>query len=229
MLTVHHLNKSRSHRILWLFEELGLSYDVIYYQREKTMLAPESLKKIHPLGKSPIITDGALTLAESGAIIDYAEDRYDSAHLLSPRDSHGDDWVRYRYWLHYAEGSLMPLLVMKLIFGMLGKPPVPLLVRPIGAAMGRGVAQKYLDPQLLNHGRYLENHLGQHPWFAGERFSAADIQMSFPLEGMASRVGIEGYPAIRAYLDKLQQRPAYQRAKIREQQPSPAPVPNPNQ
>ncbi len=218
MITVHHLNKSRSHRILWLLEELDLPYDVIYYQREKTMLAPESLKRVHPLGKSPIITDGGLTLAESGAIIDYVEDRYDSAYLLAPQDTHGDSWIRYRYWLHYAEGSLMPLLVMKLIFGMLGKAPVPLLVRPVGAALGKGVQQKYVDPQLLAHSRYLENHLSQHPWFAGERFSAADIQMSFPLEGLASRVGIDGYPALQAYLAKLQQRPAYQRAKKREQQ-----------
>ncbi|WP_413736099.1 glutathione S-transferase [Sodalis sp. RH21] len=218
MITVHHLNKSRSHRILWLLEELDLPYDVIYYQREKTMLAPESLKRVHPLGKSPIITDGGLTLAESGAIIDYVEDRYDSAYMLAPQDTHGDGWIRYRYWLHYAEGSLMPLLVMKLIFGMLGKAPVPLLVRPVGAALGKGVQQKYVDPQLLTHSRYLENHLSQHPWFAGERFSAADIQMSFPLEGLASRVGIDGYPALQAYLAKLQQRPAYQRAKKREQQ-----------
>lgn len=218
MLTVHHLNQSRSHRILWLLEELGLPYDVMYYRREKSMLAPEALKKVHPLGKSPIITDGALTLAESGAIIDYIEDRYDSAFLLTPQDSRSDEWVRYRYWLHYAEGSLMPLLVMKLIFGMLGKAPVPLLARPIGAAVGKGVSHKYLDPQLLTHSGYLENHLSLHPWFAGERFSAADIQMSFPLEGLASRVGITGYPALQAYLDKLQRRPAYQRAKIREQQ-----------
>ncbi|MEA9392883.1 glutathione S-transferase [Acerihabitans sp. TG2] len=217
MITVHHLNQSRSHRILWLLEELDLPYDVTYYQREKNMLAPESLKRIHPLGKSPIITDGELTLAESGAIIDYVEDRYDSAHLLSPADSHDDSWVRYRYWLHYAEGSLMPLLVMKLIFGMLSKPPVPWLARPIGAAVGKGVSQKYLDPQLLTHCRYLESHLSQYPWFAGERFSAADIQMSFPLEGLAARVGINGYPALQAYIDKLRQRPAYQRAKKREQ------------
>ncbi|WP_413721878.1 glutathione S-transferase [Sodalis sp. RH24] len=222
MLSVHHLNKSRSHRILWLLEELDLPYDVFYYQRDKHMLAPETLKIIHPLGKSPILTDGALTLAESGAIIDYVLDRYDGAFLLAPQDSRSEEWVRYRYWLHYAEGSLMPLLVMKLIFGMLGKPPVPLLARPIGAAVGKGVSRKYLDPQLLTHCRYLENHLSQYPWFAGDRFSAADIQMSFPLEGLATRVGIDGYPSLRSYLDKLRQRPAYQRAKEREQQPGTA-------
>lgn len=219
MITVHHLNQSRSHRILWALEELDLPYEVNYYQREANMLAPESLKRVHPLGKSPIITDGGLTLAESGAIIDYVEDRYDSAHLLSPADAHDDSWIRYRYWLHYAEGSLMPLLVMKLIFGMLGKAPVPLLARPIGAAVGKGVSLKFLDPQLLTHSRYLENHLSRYPWFAGDRFSAADIQMSFPLEGLAARVGIDGYPALQAYLDKLRRRPAYQRAKRRERQP----------
>lgn len=229
MLTVHHLNQSRSHRILWLFEELGLSYDIVYYQREKNLQAPDSLKKIHPLGKSPIVTDSGLTLAESGAIIDYILDRYDNAHLLAPPDSHSDEWVSYRYWLHYAEGSLMPLLVMKLVFSMLGKAPVPLLARPIGAVVGKGVAYNYLDPQLQTHGRFLEHHLVHHAWFAGDNFSAADIQMSYPLENLASRVGLGAYPSLQAYLERLRLRPAYQRATLRERPPQQPLEPNPNQ
>lgn len=219
MITVHHLNKSRSYRILWLLEELALPYEVIYYQREKSMLAPAALKRIHPLGKSPIITDGNLTLAESGAIIDYVEQRYDRDHLLSPADPDSDSWVQYRYWLHYAEGSLMPPLVMKLIFGMLGKAPVPLLVRPVGAALGNGVQKKYLDKQLQDHRQYLDDHLSRHAWFTGHSFSAADIQMSFPLEAMADRVGVEGFPALQAFITNIRQRPAYQRARAREQAP----------
>lgn len=217
MITVHHLNQSRSHRILWLLEELSLPYEVVYYQREKSMLAPPSLKRIHPLGKAPIVTDDGLTLAESGAIIDYLQARYDSAHLFSPADGLSDSGVRYRYWLHYAEGSLMPLLVMKLIFGMLGKPPVPLLARPLGAAVGKGVQRQYVDPQLATHRQYIEEHLTLYPWFAGEQFTAADIQMSFPMEGLVSRFGAEGFPKIQAFVSKIQSRPAYLRAKAREE------------
>jgi len=216
MITVHHLNQSRSHRILWLLEELSLPYEVVYYQREKSMLAPPSLKRVHPLGKSPIVTDDGRTLAESGAIIDYLEERYDITHLFSPMDNLSDSGVRYRYWLHYAEGSLMPLLVMKLIFGMLGKPPVPLLARPLGAVVGMGVQRQYLNPQLTIHRQYLEDHLTLYPWFAGEQFSAADIQMSFPMEGLVSRFGAEGFPKIQAFVTKIQSRPAYLRAKARE-------------
>ncbi|XBS70056.1 glutathione S-transferase [Acerihabitans sp. KWT182] len=216
MITVHHLNQSRSHRILWLLEELSLPYEVIYYRREKSMLAPPSLKRVHPLGKSPIVTDEGLTLAESGAIIDYLETRYDGGHLFSPADSLGDSGLRYRYWLHYAEGSLMPLLVMKLIFSMLGKPPVPLLARPLGAAVGKGVQRQYLDPQLAVHRQYVEDHLKTYPWFAGDQFSAADIQMSFPLEGLISRFGAADFPHIRAFVANIQSRPAYLRAQARE-------------
>ncbi len=218
MLTVHHLNLSRSHRILWLLEELSLPYEVVYYQREKNMLAPDSLKRVHPLGKSPIITDDALTLAESGAIIDYLLHRYDDAHRLSPQPASQEAWLRYRYWLHYAEGSLMPLVVFKLVFSMLSQPPVPWPARFIGAAVNKGVSKQFLDPQVTLHSQYIDDHVSRYPWFAGDDFSAADIQMSFPLEGLASRVGIEAYPALKAYLAKLQQRPAYQRAKLREQQ-----------
>lgn len=218
MITVHHLSQSRSYRILWLLEELELPYEVVYYRRDKSLLAPESLKRIHPLGKAPIISDGEFVLAESGAIIDYLEAHYDPAHLFSPEDPLDDSWIRYRYWLQYAEGSLMPLLLLKLVFSRLNQAPVPWLVRPIGSAVNKRVSQMFITPQLALHCRYIDEHLSKSPWFAGERFTAADIQMSLPLDLMDARVNITGYPALRAYLDKVRLRPAYLRAKKREQQ-----------
>ncbi|PLR32392.1 glutathione S-transferase [Chimaeribacter californicus] len=211
MITVHHLNNSRSQRILWMLEELGVPYQIERYQRDpQTMLAPEALKKVHPLGKSPVLTDNDLTLAESGAIIEYLQETYDAQGLLKPTDHFARQ--SYRYWLHYAEGSLMPLLVMKLIFSRLGKPPVPLLARPIAGAIGKGVQKAYLDKQLATHRAYLENHLAENAWFAGADFSAADIQMSFPVEGLNARGGLSGCPHLSDWLKKVQARPAYQQA-----------------
>ncbi|MGV8926707.1 MAG: glutathione S-transferase family protein [Ewingella sp.] len=211
MITVHHLNNSRSQRILWMLEELEIPYQIQRYQRdEKTMLAPDSLKKVHPLGKSPILVDNDLTLAESGAIIEYLQEAYDAQGNLKPTDHFARQ--AYRYWLHYAEGSLMPILVMKLIFGRLGKPPMPWLIRPIAGAIGKGVQQNYLDKQLVTHGAYLEKHLADSTWFAGSDFSAADIQMSFPIEAMVSRGGLDKYPHVSRWLSTIQARPAYQKA-----------------
>ncbi|MBS0970412.1 glutathione S-transferase [Chimaeribacter arupi] len=211
MITVHHLNNSRSQRILWMLEELGVPYQIERYQRDPhTMLAPEALKKVHPLGKSPVLTDNDLTLAESGAIIEYLQETYDAQGLLKPTDHFARQ--SFRYWLHYAEGSLMPLLVMKLIFSRLGKPPVPLLARPIAGAIGKGVQKAYLDKQLATHRGYLENHLAENAWFAGADFSAADIQMSFPVEGLNARGGLSGCPHLSGWLKKVQARPAYQQA-----------------
>lgn len=140
MLTVHHLNQSRSHRVLWALEELGLTYEIVRYQREKSMLAPDSLKKVHPLGKSPVLEDNGLVLAESGAILEYLQETYDSASRFKPLDPAHK--VQYRFWLHYAEGSLMPLLLMKLVFNSLGKPPVPFGLRTLGKALGQGVQKR---------------------------------------------------------------------------------------
>jgi glutathione S-transferase len=213
MITVHHLNNSRSQRILWLLEELQLEYKVQRYQRDdKTMLAPDALKKIHPLGKSPVLEEGDLVLAESGAIIEYLQEAYDLQGNLKPADPLSRQ--QYRYWLHYAEGSLMPLLVMKLIFGRLGKSPVPWLMRPIAGAIGKGVQQHYLDKQLATHADYLEQHLGKTSWFAGDTFSAADIQMSFPIEALASRWPLDKSPHLKNWLATIQARPAYQRALV---------------
>ncbi|MFZ1875182.1 MAG: glutathione S-transferase [Chania sp.] len=211
MLIVHHLENSRSQRILWFLEELGVPYQVQRYARDKTtMLAPQELKKIHPLGKSPVIVDGDLTLAESGAIIEYLQEVYDVKGLFTPADFHARQ--EYRYWLHYAEGSLMPLLVMKLVFSRLGHPPIPWLIRPVAGAIGKGVQKEYLDKQIATHRAYLEQHLNKSLWFVGNEFSAADIQMSFPVEAMAARGGLECYPKLQDYLQRIHARPAYQRA-----------------
>lgn len=211
MLTVHHLDNSRSQRISWMLEELSVPYEIKQYQRDKkSMLAPESLKKVHPLGKSPVLEDNGMILAESGAIIEYLQEVYDEAGTLKPTAF--AERQQYRYWMHYAEGSLMPLLVMKLIFSRLGKPPMPWLIRPIAGAIGQGVQKNYLDKQIYTHMDYLEQHLTTHPYFAGYQFSAADIQMSFPVEAINARTGLGKYPHLNAWLSNVTARPAYQRA-----------------
>ncbi|EKS7429135.1 glutathione S-transferase [Enterobacter cancerogenus] len=209
MLKVHHLNQSRSHRVIWALEELSLPYEIVHYQREKTMLAPESLKKVHPLGKSPVLEDNGLILAESGAILEYLQETYDADSRLKPQDA--ADKVQYRFWLHYAEGSLMPLLLMKLVFNSLGKPPVPFGLRTLGKALGQGVQKAYLNRQLETHARFIESHLAQHGWFAGETLSMADIQMSFPIFALLSRGGIDNLPHTRAWKAKVENLPAWQR------------------
>ncbi|WP_455818790.1 glutathione S-transferase family protein [Pseudomonas cerasi] len=210
MITVHHLNNSRSQRVLWLLEELNVPYQIKRYQREASMLAPPALKKVHPLGKSPVITDENRVVAESGAILEYLEAKYDAEGLLKLFDE--EEMIQSRYWLHYAEGSLMPLLVMKLIFSRMGKAPVPWLLRPLGSAFGKGVQKGYLDPQIATHRQFIEQHLAQHEWFAGSRFSIADVQMSFPLQALTARGGAAHSPAIQAWLQKVQSRAAWQRA-----------------
>lgn len=212
MITVHHLENSRSQRILWLLEELGLGYEVVRYARDaKTMLAPPELKQVHPLGRSPVITDGDVTVAESGAIIEYLVERRGGGRLKPASDDAA--WLDYTYWLHYAEGSLMPLLVMKLIFGRLSKSPMPLPMRPFGALIGAGVQGQFLDPRIDEALAFADASLKGRAWFAGDEFTAADIQMSFPLEAAAARGGLDGrYPALAGFLERAQARPAYERA-----------------
>jgi len=212
VLTVHHLNHSRSQRVLWLLEELDVPYEIQRYKRDpKTLLAPSSLKKIHPLGKSPVITDGELTIAESGAIIEYVIERYGKGQLAPAAGAPARR--RYTYWLHYAEGSLMPLLVMKLVFARLKTVPVPFFVKPVVKAVVKNVNRNFLDPQLRQHLGFLEAELTKSAWFAGEEFSAADIQMSFPVEAAAARGGLApDFPRLQAWLTRIQLRPAYQRA-----------------
>lgn len=210
MITVHHLDNSRSQRILFLLEELNVPYHITRYERGSSMLAPETLKKIHPLGKSPVITDDGRVIAESGAILEYLESRYDDEGRLALTDE--EEQLQCRYWLHYAEGSLMPLLVMKLVFSRMGKPPVPWLLRPVGRAFSKGIQKAWLDKQLKTHRTFIEQHLSGHAWFAGSRFSIADVQMSFPLLALSARGGTADSPAIDAWLRKVQLRDAWQRA-----------------
>lgn len=210
MITVHHLERSRSHRVLWLLEELEVPYQIKRYQREASMMAPESLKKIHPLGKSPVVTDGNQVIAESGAILSWLQGKYDSDRRLEPEDEAAA--LQANYWLHYAEGSLMPLLLMKLVFGRLGRSPVPWLLRPAGAALGKGVEKAWLNKQLVPHCQMIEQHLAAQPWFAGQRLTIADIQMSFPLLALQASSGLKKMPATAAWLEKIQQRAGWQRA-----------------
>jgi glutathione S-transferase len=211
VITVHHLENSRSHRIVWLLEELGAEYEIEHYKRDpKTQLAPPELRNLHPLGKSPVITDGNTTVAESAAIIEYILDAHDD-HDLVP-DATTDDFLRYRYWLHYAEGSAMGPLLLKVVFNELPRQG-PLLAKPILSAISKLVSAEYIDPQIERHARYWEDELSANSFFAGDDFSAADIQMSFPLQGVEALGIIEdGYPKIEAFLDKIRHRPAYQRA-----------------
>ncbi|WP_029603852.1 glutathione S-transferase family protein [Kozakia baliensis] len=211
MITVHHLNNSRSQRILWLLEELGVPYDIRFYKRDpKTMQAPPALKKIHPLGKSPIVTDDDITIAETGAIVEYILERYGQGRLIPTVGT--PERRQFTYWLHYAEGSAMPPLLLKLIFNMLPEKS-PFFVRPIVKAISGGVEKQLVDPQLKMHMDFWESELSRSGWFAGPNLSAADIQMSFPLEAAATRAdALIGRPHIRAFLERIHARPAYQRA-----------------
>ncbi|MFZ6674551.1 glutathione S-transferase [Undibacterium sp. Xuan67W] len=209
MIIVHHLNNSRSQRVLWLLEELGLEYQIKFYERDpNTMLAPASLMEVHPLGKSPVITDGDLTIAESGAIVDYLVTRYGNGKLMPVRESR--DYLRYNYWLHYAEGSAMSPLLMKLVFDRIERSPMPFFVKPIARGIAQKVKAVFISPQITRHLDYLEAEIIKTGWFVGEDFSAADIQMSFPLEAAASRGGLnDSRPNLMAWLAKVHARNAY--------------------
>ena len=215
MLTVHHLNNSRSQRVLWMLEELGVPYDVRRYERDpKTMLAPAELRQVHPLGKSPVVTDGDLTLAESGAIIEYLAERYGQGRLAPPRDT--PERLRWTYWLHYAEGSAMPPLLLKLVALRIASAPMPFFVRPIARKISDTLQSSFVDPQLRLHFDYVNDALTKTGWFVGECFSAADIQMSFPLEAATARGNASGqWPAIADFLQRIHARDAYQRALAR--------------
>ena len=210
MITVHHLENSRSQRILWMLEELGLDYELQRYAREPSMQAPASLRAVHPLGKSPVITDGDTTLAESGAILEYLSAVYGGGRFTPAAGT--PEWLHYTYFMHYAEGSLMPLLFMKLVFGKL-PARVPFLMRPVARAISGGADKTLLAPQISNHFAFLEGELHKREWFAGASFSAADIQMSFPLEAAAARSPLFArLPKLKAFVDRIQARPAYKRA-----------------
>lgn len=212
MITIHHLNNSRSQRVIWLLEELGVDYEIKLYQRDPiTMLAPSSLLKVHPLGKSPVITDGDVVIAESGAIIEYLIDRYDIERKLAPAPG-TPTRLRYTYWLHFAEGSAMSPMLMKLVFGQVEKAPMLFFVKPIAKAISKKVKAGYIEPQIKAHLAFVESELGKSTWLAGGRLSGADIQMSFPLE-IAAALGAldDNHPKILAYLRRIHARAGYKR------------------
>lgn len=210
MIEVHHLNNSRSHRILWLLEELGVAYTVTHHAREPSMAAPASLAAVHPLGKAPVIVDGGEAIAESGAIVEHLLEAHGGGRLRP--ESGTEDYRRYRFWLHHAEGSAMPALTMKLIFGLLPRR-APALIRPIARLLAGGVQAQRLDPELARLARYWDDELGRDGWFAGPEFSAADIQMSYPVEAAVERAGLTGaHPNLERFVAEIRRRPAYQRA-----------------
>ncbi|MDR6094848.1 glutathione S-transferase [Stenotrophomonas sp. SORGH_AS_0321] len=219
MLTVHHLDNSRSLRVLWMLEELGLAYELKQYARDaKTMLAPPELRQVHGLGKAPVLQDGTRVLAESGAILDYLADSYDSERVLSPAPlpAASDERMAYRYWLHYAEGSAMPPMLLTLVMSRIRNAPMPFFAKPIARAIADKAEKGFVGPQRRLHLDWMEQRLAASPWFAGKRFTAADIQMSFPIQAAASRgEGLADKPALRGFLQRIEQRPGYQRAVAR--------------
>jgi glutathione S-transferase len=212
MITVHHLENSRSQRVLWLLEELGQPYKVVRYARDpKTKLAPPDLGALHPLGKSPIIEDDGQTLAETGAILEYVIGKYGQGRLVPSAGT--PEHLRYVYWLHYAEGSAMTPLLLKLLFGTMMPSGAAPLLKPVVKSVAKPVLERFIDPQLKQHADFWEVELGKTGWFAGPEFTAADIQMSFPLEAAASRGDTgEKRPHTEAYLTAIHGRPAYRQA-----------------
>ncbi|WP_343682897.1 glutathione S-transferase [Acinetobacter baylyi] len=208
MLTLHHLEQSRSFRILWALEELQQNYEIKYYKRSPTFAAPPELKQVHPLGKAPILQDNQRVIAESAVILEYLQSQYDLDHQFKPQND--EDAFQYLYWMHYAEGSLMPLLVFQLVMNNVGKN-VPFLIRPVANKITDGIKASFIRPRLKDHIAFLEDYLSKHDYFAGQ-FSFADIQMSFPLEAILTRTTGQ-YPHIQAFLKRIQVRPAYQQAK----------------
>jgi len=210
MLTVHHLENSRSQRILWLLEELGVDYDIKRYGRDKqTSLAPPELLDIHPLGKAPVITDDGVTVAESGAIIEYLVNKYNAGTLLPEAGT--PERMAYTYWLHYAEGTFVPLMLMALIMGRI--EAAPLLVRPIAKGIAGKVRSSYLNPNIKRNLDFMEATLAESTWFCGERLTAADVQMSFAVEAAEVRTDLTAnYPHLAAFLDRVRARPAYKAA-----------------
>jgi glutathione S-transferase len=212
MIVVHHLNNSRSQRVLWLLEELGVDYEVKRYERDaETMLAPPALRAVHPLGKSPVITDGELTIAESGAIVEYLAERYGNGRLVPAAGT--PDRLRYTYWMHYAEGSAMPPLLLKLVFDRVETAPMPFFVRPVARTIAGRAKGSFIEPQIKLHLDFMEAELGKSAWFAGNDFTAADVQMSFPLEAADARGGLNAsWPRLTKFLERVHARPGYQRA-----------------
>jgi len=209
VITVHHLDDSRSQRVIWLLEELGLEYNLIAHKRDpKTLAAPAALKAIHPLGKAPVLLDGESTLAESGAVVETLVERYGQGRLAPAPGT--PDRERYLYWLHYAEGSVMPAVVLRLIFSSLPRQPMPIIARPVVRQLAKGVIEAFVQPQIKLHFDHMERQLARTAWFAGDSFTAADVMMSFPIEAMAPSLKAE-YPKLFRFLQRIRERPAYRR------------------
>jgi len=216
MVIVHHLENSRSQRVLWALEELGVPYEVKKYERDPvTNLAPESLKKVHPLGKSPVITDqnaegGPVTIAESGAIIEYLAQVYGKESFTPEAGTEASR--QYNYWMHFSEGSLMPQLLLKIVFDKVTTSPMPFFVKPIAKGIAKKVMTAYVSPNIRTMLDFIESHLGQHDWFTGEVLTGADIQMSFPLEACVMN-GVAGakHPNIQTYVKRIHARAGYQK------------------
>lgn len=214
MITVHHLADSRSQRLLWLLEELGTDYRVVRYERDnRTQLAPKALKDLHPLGTSPVVDVDGRLFAESGAIIEYLLARFDTDHRLHPADPLSEAGIDHSFWLHFAEGSMMPMLVLGKVFHTIRHSKMPFFAKPVANQIAKRVEHSYILPAVKKQLAYINDHLRHHEWFAGENVSGADIQMSFPLEAVSTLPGtLDNHAAIRAWLDRIHARPANKRA-----------------
>lgn len=212
MITVHHLENSRSQRIIWLLEELGIDYDIKRYGRDKaTGLAPPELLDVHPLGKAPVITDGDKTVAESGAIIEYLTYEYDDGRLRPEEGT--DERLAYNYWLHYAEGTFAPLMILSLVLSRIEQAPMPFFLKPVAKGIAQKVRDAYLDANVARNLTFMDNTLQRKRWFCGNVFTAADVQMSFALEAAEVRTNLaDDYPHLAAFLETIRARPAYKRA-----------------
>jgi len=211
VITVHHLEKSRSHRVLWMLEELGLPYELVEYKRNpKTMLGPPELRKIHPLGKSPVIDEDGIIYAESAAILEHLVERHGAGRFVPAAGS--ADYTRYRYFMHYAEGSVMTPLVLKLVTTRVRAAKVPFFIKPIARKIAATIDDSFTDPNLRRHIEFIEAELGRSPWFAGADFSTADIQMSYPVSGLVRTKDLGTTERMQAFLGRIRERPAYQRA-----------------
>ena len=212
MLTLHHLNRSRSQRVLWLLEELEIPYELVEHERDpKTFLAPPALREIHPLGKSPVVVDGEHTFAESGAILEYLVEQHGGGRLVPKPGT--PEALRYRYFMHYAEGSLMPPLLVRFICGRVKAAPLPFFIKPIAKKIADGVGQQFVDPNLRRHIDFLDGELEGREWLTGDELTAADIQMSYPMEMLLVRAPeAKGRERITAYVERMRARPAYRRA-----------------
>jgi len=212
MIILHYLENSRAQRILWLLEELGVDYEIKHYRRNtETMLAPPELKEVHPLGKSPVITDDKVCIAESAAIVEYLIDTYADGKFTPKAGT--ADYLKYREKMHYAEGSIMPFLLLTLIFNKIKNTPMPFFVKPIAKKIANKILDSFVSPNVKTHLNYLEKELAETSWFAGSEMTGADIMMSFPLEGAAARIDMQNnYPNIKSFLNKIHGMPSYQRA-----------------